>query len=160
MRQDVVLNLYFVLLATLVLLLAPSYLLAVIKLVQLILESTNNEKMPQKLDNSPLVWDKKPKNECKHVPLSCPWIITSKVETLTVIITCLKWTFKYDFWIRVHPEGNSEVSKQIDLDDHHNLPKSYSDALNLYEASPGPHLNSFQLEILEELIEHLDLKCE
>ena len=116
--------------------------------------------MPQKLDNS--ILDKIPQNECKHVPLNCPWTITSKEETLTVIITCLKWTFNYDFCIRVtaHPEGNSEVSKQIELDDYHPLLKSLSDALNLYEAFPEPHLNPFQLEILEELIEYLDLKFE
>ena len=72
--------------------------------------------MPQKLDNFPLDWDKIPENECKHVPLNCPWTTTSKDETLTVIITCLKLTFNYDFWIRVpvHQEGKSESSKQID----------------------------------------------
>ena len=43
MRLDVVLSLYFLLLATLVLLLAPNYLLAIIKLVQIIRESTNNK---------------------------------------------------------------------------------------------------------------------
>ena len=116
--------------------------------------------MPQKLNNSPL--DKILEIECKHVQLNCPWVITSKDETLTVIITCLKWTFNYDFWISitVHPEGNSDLSKQIDLDDHHPLLKSLSDALNLYEDFPEPHLNSFQLEILEELIEYLYLKFE
>ena len=116
--------------------------------------------MPQKLNNSPL--DKIPEIECKHVPLNCPWTITTKDETLTVIITCLKWTFNYDFWIRVtvHPEGNSDLSKGIDLDDDHPLLKSLSDALNLYEDFPEPHLNSFQLEISEELIENLYLKFE
>ena len=126
MTQDVVLSFYFLLFATLVLLLGPSYLLAIIKLVQFIRESTNNNWMPQKLENSPLDCDKKPENECKHVPLKCPWIITSKDKTLTVIITCLKWTFKYNFWMRVtvHSVGNSEIWKQIDLDDHHPLLKS------------------------------------
>ena len=38
--------------------------------------------------------------------------------------------------------------------------KSLSDANNLYEDFPEPHLNSFQLEILDELIEYLDLKFE
>ena len=101
--------------------------------------------MPQKLDNSPL--DKIPENESKHVPLNFPWIITSKDGTLTVIITCLKWTFNYDFWVRVtvHPEENSEISKQMDLDDHLPLLKSLSDAFILYEAFPEPHLNSFRL---------------
>ena len=109
--------------------------------------------MPQNLDNSPL--DKIPKKGCKHVPLNCPWTINSPDEALTVIITCLKWTFNYDFWSRVtvHPEGNSGISKQIHSDDHHPLLKSLSDALNLY-------LNSFQLEILEESIEYLYLKFE
>ena len=116
--------------------------------------------MPQKLYNSPL--DKIPENECKHVPINCPWIIKSKDETLTVIITCLKWTFNYDFWVRVtvHPEGNSDISKQIDLDNHHPLLKSLSDALNLYEAFSELHLNPFQLGILGELIEYLYLKFE
>ena len=116
--------------------------------------------MPQKLYSSLL--DEIPENECKHVPLNCPWIITSKGETLTVIITCLKWTFNYDFWSRVtvNPEGNSDLSKQIDLDDYHPLLKSLSDALNRYEDFPEPHLNSFQLEVLEELVEYLYLKFE
>ena len=116
--------------------------------------------MPQKLDNSPL--DKIPENECKHVPLNCPWTINSHDDALTVIFNYLKWTFNYDFWIRVrvHPEGNSGISKQIDLNDHHPLLKSLSDALNLYENFPEPHLNSFQLEILEELKEYLYLKFE
>ena len=160
MRQDVLLSLYFLLLATLVLLLAPNYLLADIKLVQIIREATIYKWMPQKLDNSPL--DKLPENECKQVPLNCPWIIASKDETLTVIITCLKWTFNYGLWIRVtvHPEGNSDLSKQIDLNDYHPLLKSLSEALNLYEIFPEPHLNSFQVEILDELIDDLDFKFE
>ena len=116
--------------------------------------------MPQKLDNSPL--DQIPENECKHVPLNCPWIITSKDEFLTVIITCLKWMFQYDFWIRVtvHPEGSSDISKQKDLDDHHPLLKSLSDALSLCEAFLQPHLNSIQLEIQDKLIDYLDLLFE
>ena len=38
--------------------------------------------------------------------------------------------------------------------------KSLSEALNVYEVFPEPHLNSFQLEILEEPIEYLYLKFE
>ena len=80
-------------------------------------------------------WDKIPENECKHVRLNCPRIITSTDESLMVIITCLMWTFNYDFWIRVavHPDGNSKKSKQIDFDDHHPLLISLSDALSLNE---------------------------
>ena len=38
-------------------------------------------------------------------------------------------TFNYYFWTRVtvHPEENSEISKQIDLDDYHPLRNSLSD---------------------------------
>ena len=105
MRQHVVLSLFFLRLATLVLFLGPSYLLAVIKLVQIIRELANNKQMPQKIDNYPLDWDKIPTNECKHVPFNFPWFITSKDETLTVMINCLKWTFIYDFCIRVTVEN-------------------------------------------------------
>ena len=98
--------------------------------------------MPQRLDNCPLDWDKIPEDECKHVPLNCPWIITSKGETLNAIITYLKWTFNYDFWIgfAVYPEGNSEFLKQMDLDDHHPLLRSLSDALDLYGSFTQPNL--------------------
>ena len=49
--------------------------------------------------------------------------MTSKDESLTVIMTSLKWTFIYDFCVRVtaHPQAAPNVSKQIDLDDHHRL---------------------------------------
>ena len=79
-----------------------------------------------------------------------------------MIITCLKWTFNYDLWIRVtvHQDGNSDISKQIDLNDYHPLLESLSEALTLYETFPEPHLNPFQLGILGELIEYLYLKFE
>ena len=61
--------------------------------------------MPQKSENVPPNWDDID-NECQHIPLNCPLTITSRDEVLTVVITCLEWTFNYDFWIRVtpHPE--------------------------------------------------------
>ena len=95
-------------------------------------------------------------------PTKLPWIITSKDENLTVIITCLKWTFNHDFWVRVrvNPEGISDLSKQVDLNDYHPLLKSLSEALNLYEAFPEPHFSSFQLEIPDELIDYFNLKFE
>ena len=87
--------------------------------------------MPQKLENLPPIWDDIG-DECQHIPLSCPWTITSEDETLTVVITCLKWSFNYDFWIRVtaDPEGKSNISKQIDINKHNLLPESLSEALN------------------------------
>ena len=94
--------------------------------------------MLQNVEKLILDLDKIPVDECKHIPLNCLWSISSKDESLTVIITCLKWTFKYDFCVRVtaHPQRAPTFSKQSDPDDYHPLSRSLSDALNLYEAFP------------------------
>ena len=115
--------------------------------------------MPQKFENLPSNWDDI-NDACQHIPLNCPWTITSENETLTVVITCLKWTFNYDFWIRVtaHPEGNPNVSKQTDINKHNPLLESLSEALDEYEDVPEPHLNSNQLHILGELLDSLSLE--
>ena len=85
--------------------------------------------MPQKSENLPLNWDDMD-DECQHIPLNCPCTITSGNETLTVVITCLKWTFNYDFWIRVtaHPEENPNISKQRDNNKHNPLLEFLSEA--------------------------------
>ena len=104
--------------------------------------------------------DDLPEEKCKHMPLKCLWSITSQDKNLTVIVTCLKWTFNCEVCVRVtaYPLGAPNISKQVDLDDHHPLLRSLTDALNLYEAFLEPHLNSHQLEILEELMEYLHFK--
>ena len=48
--------------------------------------------MPQKNENFPPNWYDIEK-ECQHVPMNCPWTITSEDETLAVVIWFLKWTF-------------------------------------------------------------------
>ena len=113
--------------------------------------------MPQKLESSITQLDELPEDECKHLPLNCLWPVTSQDTNLTVIITCVKRTFNYEFCVRVtaYPLGTANLSKQIDLDDHHPLLRSLTDALNLYEAVPEPYLNSHPLENLEELMEYL-----
>ena len=113
--------------------------------------------MSQKLEISMTHLDELPEEECKHIPLNCLWTIISHDTNLKVIITCLKWTFNYEFCVRVtaYPQGAPNISKQIDLEDHHPLPRSLTDALNLYEAFSEPHLNSHQLEFLEDLMEDL-----
>ena len=112
--------------------------------------------MPQKFEDLPPNWDDID-NERQHIPLNCPWTITSENETLTVVITCLKWTFNFDFWIRVtaHPEGNPSISKQIDINKLNPLLVSLSETLDDYEDFPEPHLNSYQLHILGELLDSL-----
>ena len=104
--------------------------------------------------------DEIPVDECKHLPLICLRTIISENTSLSVIITCLKWTSNYDFCVRVpaYPLGAPNLSKQIDLDDHHPLLRPLTDALNLYEDLTESHLKAYQLEFLEELIEYLDLK--
>ena len=112
--------------------------------------------MPQKFERSTTNLDDIPEIESKHIPLNCVWTITSEETSLTVIITYLKWTFNCDLCVRVtaYPLGAPNVSKQIDLDDHHPLLRSLTDAHNLHEDFPEHHLNSHQLEFLEELIEY------
>ena len=116
--------------------------------------------MPQKFESSITHLDELPEEECKHIPLNCIWPITCQDTNLTVIITCLKWTFSFEFCVRVtvYQLGALNISKQIDLDDHYPLLRSLTDALHSYEAFTEPHLNSHQLKILEELMEYLHFK--
>ena len=113
--------------------------------------------MPKNFESSIMNLDEISEEECKYIPLNCLWTITSADTSLTDIITCLKRTFNYDFCVRVtaYPPGAPNVYKQIDLFDHHPLLRSVTDALNLYKAFPEPHLNTSQIELLEELIEYL-----
>ena len=115
--------------------------------------------MPQRLRISITNLDEIPEEECRHVPMNCLWTITSQDTSLTVTITCVKWTFNYEFCVRVTAPSVEapNVLKQIDLDDHRPLLRSLTDALNLYEVFPESHLNAYQLEILEELIVFLAL---
>ena len=115
--------------------------------------------MPQKIENFPLNWNVI-EDECQQIPLSFPWTITSEDETLQVVITCLKWTLNYDFWIRVtaHAEENPNSSKQKDLNKHNPLLEALSEALDDNEDFPEPYLNPYQLPILGELLDSLSLR--
>ena len=111
--------------------------------------------MPQEVEDPPPNWDNI-EEECQRVPLNCPWIITCEDGIPAFIITSLEWTFNYDFWIRVtaHSEGNPSDSKQRDINKHHSLPESLSEA-NDYLKSPEPYLDSHQLHIFGELLDFL-----
>ena len=113
--------------------------------------------LPKKFESSITRLHELPEEECKHIPIYCIWPITSQVTNLTVIITCLKWTFIFEFCVRVttYPLGAPNISKQINLDDKHPLLRSLTDAIHLYKTFLEPHLNSHQLAILDELIEYL-----
>ena len=71
--------------------------------------------MPYKFENLPPNWDDI-EDEGQHIPLNFPWTITSENETLTVVITCMKGIFNFDFGIGVtaHPELKPNISKQSD----------------------------------------------
>ena len=116
--------------------------------------------MPKKNGSSITHLDDLPEEECNQIPLNCIWPITSQDTNQTVIITCLKWTFNHEFCVRAtaYQLGAPNISKQIDLDDHHPLLRSFTDALYLYEAFPEPHLKSHQLECLKDLMEYLHFK--
>ena len=112
--------------------------------------------MPHKFGNLLSDWDQIEK-ECQDISLNCLWTITSEDEILAVVIMCMKWTFNYDFWIRVtaHPEGNPNITKQININKHDPIIESLSEALNDYVDFPEPHLNSHLLHILGELLDFL-----
>ena len=79
---------------------------------------------------------------------NCPWTITKNNENITVNIIYLKWTFNYDFWIRVeiHPQGNPKASQLLVIDKLHPLFKSLAIALLNYYEFPEPHLK-FQFHV-------------
>ena len=54
-----------------------------------------------------------------------------------------------------YSEGNRNISKQINIDKHHPLLESLSEALNDYVKFPEPHLDFLQLHILAELLDFL-----
>ena len=103
--------------------------------------------MPKKFESSITHLDDLPEEECKHIPLNCIWPITSQDTNQTVIIICLKWAFNLEFCVQVtaYQLEAPNITKQIDLDDHHLLLRSLTDALHLYEAFAEPSLSSHQL---------------
>ena len=54
-----------------------------------------------------------------------------------------------------HPEGNPTISKQININKYNPLLVSLSEVLDNYEDFPEPHLSSYQLHILGELLDTL-----
>ena len=54
-----------------------------------------------------------------------------------------------------HPEREPSISKQIDINKHNPLLESLSEALDEYEGFPEPHLSSYQLHTLGELLDSL-----
>ena len=112
--------------------------------------------MRQNFENLPPNWDDI-EEESQHVPLTCPWNIICEDGTLAFIITSLEWTFNYDFRIilTAHPEENPNISEQININKHHHLLGSLSEALINYVNFPEPHLNSLQLHIPAELLDFL-----
>ena len=70
-------------------------------------------------------------------------------QSIHCCIVCLKWTFNYDFCVRVKtlPQEGPNISKKIDLDDHHYLLRSLTDARKSYEIFPEPRLNTHQINI-------------
>ena len=116
--------------------------------------------MPQHFESSITHLDELPEEECKLISINCIWRIICPDTNLIVFITCLKWTFNFEFSVRVttYQLRAPSIPKQRDLDDHHHPLRSLTGARILYETFPEPHLNSHQLEHLEELMEYLHFK--
>ena len=104
--------------------------------------------MPHPINQNSAVWNILGDDGFDEIPhFNCPSTITTSNESITVNIIHLKWTFNYDFWIRVeiHPQGNSTAFQLLDIDDLHPLFKSLA-ILNYYEF-PEPNLTDFQLRL-------------
>ena len=163
MRRNLNLNLYFLSLAILILLLGPGYLLSVVRLMQLIKELNDHISMPNPTSQNSGVWNTLGDDgfdEIQH--FNCPWTITTNYESVTVNNIYLKWTFNYDFWIRVeiHPQGNPKAFQLLDIDELQPLFKSLATALLNYYEFPEPHLTELQLHVYGELMDHLSYKVD
>ena len=96
--------------------------------------------------------------EMRH--FNCPWTITTNNENFTVNIVYLKWTFNYDFRIRVeiHPLENPKASRLLDIDEFYRFFKSLATALLKYYEFPEPHSNEFELHVYGELLDQWSYK--
>ena len=88
--------------------------------------------MPHPTNQNSVVWNTLSDDgfdEIQH--FNCPWTITTHNKIITVKILHLKWTFNYDFCIRVelHPQGNPKSSQLLDIDELHPLFKSLATTL-------------------------------
>ena len=161
MRQNLIIFLYFLSLVFLILLLGPGYLLSVVQLMQLLEEFDIIIWMPHPTYQNSVVGNTLVGDgfdEIQH--FNCPWTITTNNESITVNIIDLKWTFNYDFWIRVEiqPQGNAKASHLLDVDELHPLFKSLATALLNYYEFPEPQLTEFQLHVYGELMDRLSYK--
>ena len=119
--------------------------------------------MPHPAKQNSVVWNTLGDDgfdEIQH--FNCPWTITTNNESITVNIIYLKWTFKYDLWIRVetHPQENPKGSQLLDIDELHPLFKSLATALLNYYEFPEPHSTEFQLHVYGEIMDHLSYKVD
>ena len=116
--------------------------------------------MPYPATQNPTVWNSIDDDGFDQVYFNCPWTITTNNESITVKITYLKWTFRYDYWIRVknQPQENSDASQLFDKTELPSLFKSLATALLNYYELPQRHLKEFQLLVIGEFLDHLSYK--
>ena len=119
--------------------------------------------MPHPANQNPVVWNTLGDGGFDEIQLfNCPWTITTNNESITVNIIYLKWTFDYDFRVRVeiHPIGNAKAPQLLVIDELHPLLQSLSTALLNYYEVPEPHLKEFQFHVYGELMDHLSYKVD
>ena len=119
--------------------------------------------MPHATNQNSVVWNTLGDDGIDEIPhFNCPWTITTSNESTTLNIIHLKWTFNYDFWIRLenHPQGNPKAFQLLDIDELHPLFKYLATALLKYYEFAEPHLTEFQLHVYGELMDHLSYKVD
>ena len=78
--------------------------------------------MPHPTNQNSVVWNTLGDDGLDRIQhFNCLWTITTNNESITVNIMYLKWTFNYDFWIRVEirPQRNRKASQLLDIDELH-----------------------------------------
>ena len=91
--------------------------------------------MPHPANQISVVWNTLADDGFDEIqPFNCSWAITTINEIFTGNIIYLKWTFIFDFWIRVEiPQQRSPTASQLlEIDEPHPLLKSVATALLNY----------------------------
>ena len=119
--------------------------------------------MPHPTNQNSVVWNTFGDDEFDEIQhINFPWIITTNNENVTVNIIYLKWTFNYDFRMRLefHTLGNPKAFQLLDIHEFHPIFKSLATALLNYYKFAESHLYEFQTYVYGEFLDHLSYKVD
>ena len=95
-------------------------------------------------------------NKIEGIELNCPWTITMPSgASHDFMITKLRWSFEYPFWLTASIYSIDNLAKTIILDIKREdlaFAKHFTN-LTLYKKSPEPHLTQHDIHTLRELMD-------